>query len=119
VAVVVPARYGDHHALDERAATAAGLSRTTAVHVTATAWPWAAMAGGLLLLLAGLLALRYGSRWPAMSSRYDRPPRLRGGAPAASGGPAAGRKRAPVDPDRPESLWQALDRGEDPTATDG
>lgn len=121
IAVTVPARRGDHHALDDAAATATGLSRTTATHVTLTAWPWVAVAGGALLFLAGLLALRYGPRWPAMSSRYDRPAGLRAGAsPGERRRPgAAGRAPAPVDPDRPESLWQALDRGEDPTSTGG
>ena len=69
-----------------------------------TAWPYVAAAGGVLLLLAGLLALRYGRLWPAMSGRYER-----GGAPRAR------RTRAPADPDRPEEIWKALDRGEDPT----
>ena len=64
-----------------------------------------AAVGGVLILLAGLLALRYGRLWPGMSGRYER-----GGAPARP------RRRAqPVDPDRPEDLWKALDRGEDPT----
>ncbi|NEA45419.1 TIGR02234 family membrane protein, partial [Streptomyces sp. SID10815] len=27
------------------------------------------------------------------------------------------RAARPVDPDRPEDLWKALDRGEDPTGT--
>ncbi|WP_188284321.1 Trp biosynthesis-associated membrane protein, partial [Streptomyces sp. CBMA29] len=78
-----------------------------------TGWPLVAVAGGALLLLAGLLALRYGHAWPAMSSRYDRPgsrPSLRGRAAAAP---------APIDPDRAEDLWKALDRGEDPTQTPG
>ncbi|WP_225848336.1 TIGR02234 family membrane protein [Streptomyces sp. HPF1205] len=118
VAVTVPARRGDHHALDDAAATATGLSRTAATHVTLTAWPWVATAGGVLLFLAGLLALRYGSRWPAMSSRYDRPTGRGAAVPGARRRPAAARRApAPVDPDRPESLWQALDRGEDPTST--
>jgi uncharacterized membrane protein (TIGR02234 family) len=54
--------------------------------------------------VAGLLALRYGRLWPGMSGRYER-----GGAPRPQ------RRPAPVDPDRPEDLWKALDRGEDPT----
>lgn len=69
-----------------------------------TAWPYVAAVGGGLILLAGLLALLYGRRWPAMSGRYER-----NGAPRA--------RRAPVvDPDRPEDVWKALDRGEDPTS---
>lgn len=38
-----------------------------------------------------------------MGGRYER-----------DGSPRA-RKAAAVDPDRPEDLWKALDRGEDPT----
>ncbi|MET9968515.1 TIGR02234 family membrane protein, partial [Streptomyces sp. NPDC006356] len=70
-----------------------------------TAWPYVAAVGGALILLAGLLALRYGRLWPGMSGRYERngTPRPRRRAPAAA------------DPDRPEELWKALDRGEDPT----
>jgi hypothetical protein len=41
-----------------------------------------------------------------MSGRYDRADGTR---------PAPARKPAPVDPDRPEDLWKAIDRGEDPT----
>ena len=69
-----------------------------------TAWPYVAVVGGVLILVAGLLALRYGRLWPAMSGRYER-----GTTPQP-------RRKAPaVDPDRPEDLWKALDRGEDPT----
>jgi uncharacterized membrane protein (TIGR02234 family) len=104
---------GDSGALEEKAARASGLARTgiDAVHVSA--WPYLSAAGGALLLLAGVLALRYGAAWPSMSgsARYERtertPRRLGGAAPA------------PVDPDRPEDLWKALDRGEDPTHADG
>ncbi|WP_405580338.1 TIGR02234 family membrane protein [Streptomyces sp. NBC_01190] len=101
-------RRGDHGAVDAAAQRAASLTHATASHVSGTSWPLVAVAGGLLLLIAGLLALRHGSRWPAMSSRYDR----------AGGERPAPRRRAPapLDPDRPEDLWKALDRGEDPTA---
>ncbi|MEV6001223.1 TIGR02234 family membrane protein [Streptomyces griseomycini] len=94
----------DSAALDEKAAQASGDTSATVDALTHTAWPYVAAVGGLLLLLAGLLALRYGRLWPAMSGRYER-----NGAPRE-------RRRAPaVDPDRPEDLWKALDRGEDPT----
>jgi uncharacterized membrane protein (TIGR02234 family) len=94
----------DSSALDEKAAQASGDTSATVDALSHTAWPYAAAAGGVLLLLAGLLALRYGRLWPAMSGRYERngAPRPRRAAPA-------------VDPDRPEDLWKALDRGEDPT----
>ena len=93
----------DSSALDEKAAQAAGDTSATASALTHTAWPYVAALGGALILLAGLLALRYGRLWPAMSGRYERD-----GTPRP-------RRAKPVDPDRPEDLWKALDRGEDPT----
>ncbi|MEU5719000.1 TIGR02234 family membrane protein [Streptomyces sp. NPDC020403] len=95
----------DSAALDEKAAQSTGDTAATVEALSHTAWPYVTAVGGALLLLAGLLALRYGSRWPAMSGRYERDgtPRPRRAAPAAP------------DPDRPEDLWKALDRGEDPT----
>lgn len=108
------ARRGDHGAVDDAATTATGLSHATAEHVTTTAWPLLSVAAGVLILLAGLLALRYGRHWPAMSGRYDR-----AGAPGGPGArAAAGSARpvaVPVDLDRSEDVWKALDRGEDPT----
>jgi uncharacterized membrane protein (TIGR02234 family) len=93
----------DSSALDDKAAQASG-DTSAAVHAfTHTGWPYVAAVGGALILLAGLLALVYGSRWPAMSGRYER-----NGTPRA-------RKAPVVDPDRPEDIWKALDRGEDPT----
>ncbi len=95
----------DRAALDEKAAQASGDTSATVAALTHTAWPYVAAAGGALILLAGLLALRYGGLWPAMSGRYERD-----GTPRP-------RKAAAVDPDRPEDLWKALDRGEDPTGS--
>lgn len=63
-----------------------------------TGWPWAAALGGLLVALAGLLVAVRGHLWPAMSARYDRP------EPA---------ERPGVPPD--QAIWEALDRGDDPT----
>ncbi|MER6331569.1 TIGR02234 family membrane protein [Streptomyces sp. NPDC001034] len=93
----------DRTALDEKAAQASGDTTATVASLTHTGWPYVAAAGGLLILLAGLLALRFGRAWPAMSGRYER-------------GTDRPRKTArPVDPERPEEIWKALDRGEDPT----
>ncbi|MEU2223667.1 TIGR02234 family membrane protein [Streptomyces sp. NPDC018347] len=93
----------DSSALDEQAAKASGDTSATVDALTHTGWPYVAAAGGVLILLAGLLALRYGGRWPAMSGRYER-------------GTARPRRAArPADPERPEEIWKALDRGEDPT----
>jgi uncharacterized membrane protein (TIGR02234 family) len=99
---------GDHGALTEKAAEASGLARSTVDAVHVSAWPYVSAVGGALLLLAGLLALGYGRRWPSMASstRYERTPRR----PRRENGAAP-----VVDPDRPEDLWKALDRGEDPT----
>ena len=59
-------------------------------------WPYVALLGGLLLLAAGLLTVVRGRSWSALGARYD----------------------APTEPKPPSeaSLWDALDRGEDPTA---
>ncbi|MEU5833596.1 TIGR02234 family membrane protein [Streptomyces diacarni] len=92
--------------LTEQAAKTSGLTDSGIGAVDVTAWPYVSAAGGALLLLAGLLALRYGRTWPSMSgsARYERVP-LRQRATRAQR----------VDPDRPEDLWKAMDRGEDPT----
>ncbi|MGW0546487.1 TIGR02234 family membrane protein [Streptomyces altiplanensis] len=91
-------------ALDEKAAEMTGDTAATASSLTHTAWPYVTAAGGLLILIAGLLALWCGRKWPAMSGRYER-----------DGSPRPRRAPAAPDPDRPEDLWKALDRGEDPT----
>ncbi|MFJ3188070.1 TIGR02234 family membrane protein [Streptomyces halstedii] len=95
----------DSAALDEKAAQTTGNTAATVEALSHTAWPYLTAAGGLLILLAGLLALRYGRHWPAMSGRYERD-----GTPRPRKAP-----RTAPDPDRPEDLWKALDRGEDPT----
>ncbi|WP_326583487.1 TIGR02234 family membrane protein [Streptomyces sp. NBC_00487] len=96
----------DSSALDDKAAEASGDSAATVDALSHTGWPYVAAVGGALILLAGLLALRYGRLWPTMSGRYERD-----GTPRP-------RKAKPVDPDRPEDMWKALDRGEDPTGPD-
>ena len=93
----------DSAALDEKAAQVSGNTAATIGSLGHTVWPYVGAAGGALILLAGLLALRYGRSWPSMGGRYERD-----GTPRP-------RKARPVDPERPEELWKALDRGEDPT----
>ncbi|MFF7749943.1 TIGR02234 family membrane protein [Streptomyces sp. NPDC007971] len=103
--IVVAALVGasDSSALDEKAAQTTGNTSATVAALSHTGWPYVAAAAGVLILLAGLLALRYGRLWPAMSGRYER------------GADRPRRKARPVDPERPEEIWKALDRGEDPT----
>lgn len=71
--------------------------------VDGTGWPSLAGLGGLLLAGAGLLVAVRGRRWAALSRRYDAPA-ARTVAPPPTTGPVAERE-----------LWEALDRGEDPT----
>ncbi|GAB2906132.1 Trp biosynthesis-associated membrane protein [Nonomuraea fastidiosa] len=64
-------------------------------------WPAVAAAGALLMLAGGITAIVRGGRWAGMSARYDR-----------AKGPD-GEAKAQVSDDR--ALWDALDRGDDPT----
>jgi uncharacterized membrane protein (TIGR02234 family) len=64
-------------------------------------WPWPAAAGGVLLAAAGLAGLAGARTWPAPARRYER----------AAGTPGAGH-----DPADDAATWDALSRGEDPTA---
>ena len=70
----------------------------------ATVWPVVCVLGGLLIVLGGLWAARSGHRWPAMGARYER-------RPAAQ--PADADVDQRVDT---RAAWDALDRGDDPTA---
>lgn len=66
-----------------------------------TLWPYACGLGGLWIATAGLFVAVRGRHWAALGRRYE-PPAAEASAPA---GPAPERE-----------LWEALDRGEDPTA---
>ncbi|MFI6812839.1 Trp biosynthesis-associated membrane protein [Nonomuraea sp. NPDC050328] len=79
-------------------ATGSGAAREALradVLTQGTAWPYLAMAGGVVLLAAGVFAAVRGGRWSGMSDKYAR------------------QKNAPQKDEK--SLWDALDRGEDPT----
>jgi uncharacterized membrane protein (TIGR02234 family) len=77
-------------------------------HATLAALPWrgAAIAGAIILVLAGVLVTWRAARLPVMSSRYERP--------APAGQPRPGRPGRAADP--AASMWDSLSRGEDPTA---
>ena len=66
-----------------------------------TGWSIGTAVGGLVLALAGLLVAVRGRRWTSLGRRYD--------------APAAGAAAAAVRPAGERDLWEALDRGEDPT----
>ena len=96
-------------------------------HVVMTGLPWRplAVAGGVILMAAGLLVAWRGRRWPVMSSRYDAPGAAQAtdlaqkpGAARAQGpapGPGAKRQASPGAGADSATIWESLSRGEDPT----
>lgn len=66
--------------------------------LTSAGWAWLALAGCVLLVLGGLLVAVRGHRWSGLSASYEPP-----GA-------------APEPPVTDKGVWDALDRGDDPTA---
>ncbi|MFC9974071.1 Trp biosynthesis-associated membrane protein [Spirillospora sp. NPDC127200] len=103
VSSVTGIQAGDVRAAAAGKSTMLRLAGETAVQTG----PWWAvsLAGGVLIVAAGLFTLVRGARWPGMSARYER----QGAAPA---GPAPAR---PATDDDSAGLWKSLDRGEDPT----
>ncbi len=91
------------HAHVAAVAAAHSLGPASAPRLDMEAFPWwaAAAAGGLVIAGTGVLAAWRGTQWPGMSSRYERPGRLR---------------QAGSDP---ATAWEALDRGADPTVQGG
>jgi uncharacterized membrane protein (TIGR02234 family) len=68
---------------------------------TSTIWAALTIVCGVLITLAGTLAALRGNRWSTLSARYE--------------------SRTPADSDAADaraatSMWNALDRGDDPTA---
>lgn len=84
------------------------LSGAAAGAIAAVTWVWPviSVAGGLLVLAAGALAVARGARWPGMSDRYER-------QVSPSGSPRTAARQRPGRAER--SLWDALDQGADPT----
>ncbi len=96
LAAVSPARA---RALASSAHGGVGIDASSVTHVSvAAAWPALSVLGGVLIAAAGVLIAVKGASWAGMSSRYE--------APAA---------RRDVQADGDVALWQALDRGDDPT----
>ncbi|MEU8285891.1 Trp biosynthesis-associated membrane protein [Micromonospora sp. NPDC048905] len=77
-------------------------------------WPVLCLLGGLLAAAGGFWTAVRGGGWPAMGARYERPART---APQAVPAPTgASESPAPMAGRRTTEAWDALDRGEDPTA---
>ncbi len=74
-----------------------------------TVWLFVTALGGVLLFCAGALTVPCGGSWPELGRRYEAP----------TGAPAAAAQQQPSEPLTEKSLWEALDRGEDPTTTLG
>lgn len=93
----------------DRAADAAADRGAAADSVTTalTAWPWITLVGLVVAAGAGAVAVRRSPRWPAMGARYDAPT---GAATSAA---------HLADDAGARELWDALDRGVDPTETQG
>jgi uncharacterized membrane protein (TIGR02234 family) len=85
--------------IDRAAVKVTGSSHPRVTDVAATAWPYLALVGGVLIAVGGLVAVYRGARWPGLSARYGAPGQV-------------ARKR---DAGTPRELWDAVDRGEDPT----
>lgn len=96
------ARVRNSAVLAERVPTVATAGAGTIVRTTA--WPAVSAAGGVLIAAAGALTVARGRRWPTMGARFE--------APTSVAGPTTG----PAAPMRETAQWDALDRGEDPTA---
>ena len=79
---------------------ATGVTGAPTGPVTLSAWPWPTVAGGVVLVLAGVTGAVAGRRWPAPGRRFEREE----AAPAGADGPADD-----------TATWDALSRGEDPT----
>ena len=73
--------------------------------VTSTFWPAVGVIAGIVLILAGVLVLATGTRWPVSSRRY------RGARLEPAG---AGETTSPAS-DRAIDDWDELSRGDDPT----
>jgi uncharacterized membrane protein (TIGR02234 family) len=70
--------------------------------VSVSGWPWVAAMGGLVAVAVGALTVVRGRRWPSMGRRYAAAPQSQAASQAAT--------------TRDEtSMWDALDRGDDPT----
>jgi len=86
----------------QAAPAAAAVTAAHQIVLASFPWRWLAVAGALAVLAAGCAIAWRGGRWPALSSRYDRP------APAGEATVADA-----------ATLWESLSKGVDPTEQPG
>lgn len=75
-------------------------------------WPLLCLPAGVLVVGGGLLAVLRGRDWPAMGARYERP---RSAARDGQPDPAEDRVQRAGPSPSDVAMWDALDRGEDPS----
>jgi hypothetical protein len=94
--------------------------------VTARQWPLLCIVAGLVMASCGFSALARGRRWPVMGAKYDAPSpqtsqtsSMGAGSMETSsmgaGSMGAGQLAEPGAVTDSAVMWNALDRGEDPT----
>ena len=117
VAVATNLGHLDSAQLARTAEQTLGASAAQLGPVSNTAWPYVTLAGGVLVALSGVLTLVRGRSWTGLSNRYER----HAAATASAATPATSTAESPVsavpaaEPTARE-LWDALNRGTDPTA---
>ncbi len=136
---VVAANLGklDGTTLARAAAQTVGTAGAQIGDVTNTAWPYVTIVGGVLIALGGILTLARGRSWSGLSNRYEVAPASKDTVPkdtvpkdtvpkdTATPGKAGGRNTGAHGADVKKSegteepsardLWDALNRGTDPT----
>ena len=101
---VSPSSVQSSSALSDKVPTA--QLRVAVVDVSLTAWRHVSAVGGLCLIGSGLLVAARGRQWSTMGRRYDAPT-----TPA----PVTPDAMLATDTDETASLWERIDRGDDPT----
>jgi hypothetical protein len=92
------------------------VGATPHVEFTVVGWQILVVAGALAMIAAGLIAVTRPARLAVMSSKYEAPAGPAPARPRAAGEGAAGREAAGPPADS-ASIWEALSRGDDPTAS--
>jgi uncharacterized membrane protein (TIGR02234 family) len=97
-------------AIADQVTRAVGRTGGAELRVTVTGWPWVAVLAGVLVVVAGALAVLRAHRWSGPKTRYESPASTVTGDEAApdDGSTASGTEDV-------ARTWDELSRGEDPT----